>query len=165
MSLDLPSIRGTNSLHRFFSRSGNISPKFYRILREARERAGVPCGRGTPDGLVLHDARHTATTHLLESNVVRRLFKSGWVGQTRLSFCTIHTLVRDPGSKPASHWRRLAGRKTEEACRKISARRGKTLVSSERETDESAAQWVNSECPRFPQGTRSRKTSYCARHT
>jgi integrase len=50
-----------------FSRSGNILPKFYRILREACERAGVPYGRKNPDGLVLHDARHTATTHLLES--------------------------------------------------------------------------------------------------
>jgi integrase len=35
-----------------FSRSGNISPKFYRILREACERAGVPYGRGTRDGLI-----------------------------------------------------------------------------------------------------------------
>jgi integrase len=47
-----------------FSRSGNISPKFYRILREACRRAGVPYGRKNPNGLVLHDARHTATTHL-----------------------------------------------------------------------------------------------------
>jgi hypothetical protein len=38
-----------------FSQSGNISPKFYRILREACESVGVPYGRGTPDGLVLHD--------------------------------------------------------------------------------------------------------------
>lgn len=30
-----------------FSRGGNISPKFYRILRDACERAGVPYGRGT----------------------------------------------------------------------------------------------------------------------
>jgi site-specific recombinase XerD len=62
-----------------FSRSGNVSPKFYRIRREACERAGVPYGRGTRDGLVLHDARHTATTHLLESNVSPKTVQE-WMG-------------------------------------------------------------------------------------
>ena len=68
-----------------FSRSGNISPKFYRILREACERAGVPYGRGTPDGLVLHDARHTATTHLLESNVSPKTVQE-WMGWSDKAF-------------------------------------------------------------------------------
>jgi integrase len=62
-----------------FSRSGNISPKFYRILREACKHAGVPYGRKNPNGLVLHDARHTATTHLLESNVSPKTVQE-WMG-------------------------------------------------------------------------------------
>jgi len=52
-----------------FSQGGNITPKFYRILRTACDKAGVPYGQKTPGGLVLHDARHTATTHLLENGV------------------------------------------------------------------------------------------------
>ena len=68
-----------------FSRSGNIAPKFYRILREACERAGVPYGRGTRDGLVLHDARHTATTHLLESNVSPKTVQE-WMGWSDKAF-------------------------------------------------------------------------------
>ena len=68
-----------------FSRTGNINPKFYRILREACERAGVPYGRNTPNGLVLHDARHTATTHLLESNVSPKTVQE-WMGWSDKAF-------------------------------------------------------------------------------
>jgi integrase len=68
-----------------FSRSGNITPKFYRILREACERNGVPYGRKTPNGLVLHDARHTATTHLLESNVSPKTVQE-WMGWSDKAF-------------------------------------------------------------------------------
>lgn len=68
-----------------FSRSGNITPKFYRILRTACERTGVPYGRNTPNGLVLHDARHTATTHLLESGVSPKTAQD-WMGWSMSSF-------------------------------------------------------------------------------
>jgi hypothetical protein len=39
-----------------FSRGGNITPKFYKILRRACRRAGVLYGKNTPGGLVLHDS-------------------------------------------------------------------------------------------------------------
>jgi integrase len=68
-----------------FSRSGNISPKFYPILREACKRAGVPYGRKNPNVLVLHDARHTATTHLLESNVSPKTVQE-WMGWSDKAF-------------------------------------------------------------------------------
>jgi integrase len=68
-----------------FSRSGNITPKFYTIPRGACERAGVPYGRSNPNGLVLHYARHTATTHLLESNVSPKTVQE-WMGWSDKAF-------------------------------------------------------------------------------
>lgn len=68
-----------------FSRGGNITPKFYKILRRARERAGVLYGKNTAGGLVLHDARHTATTQLLESGVSPATVKE-WMGWSESAF-------------------------------------------------------------------------------
>jgi integrase len=68
-----------------FSRGGNVSPKFYRILKDSCQRVGVPYGRGNPDGLVLHDARHTATTHLLESGVSPKTVQD-WMGWSDKAF-------------------------------------------------------------------------------
>lgn len=56
-----------------FSRSGNISPKFYRILREACERAGVPYGRKNPNGLVLHDARSSLRSTQFQTQALRSI--------------------------------------------------------------------------------------------
>jgi integrase len=68
-----------------FSRGGNINKRFYKILRAACERAGVPYGRKVPNGLVLHDARHTATTHLLESGISPKTVQE-WMGWADSSF-------------------------------------------------------------------------------
>jgi integrase len=89
-----------------FSRSGNITPKFYRILREACIRAKVPYGRKTPDGLVLHDARHTATTHLLESNVSPKTVQE-WMGWSDKAFVLYY-------SHATKQSREQAGRSLEE---------------------------------------------------
>lgn len=95
-----------------FSRSGNISPKFYRILREACERAGVPYGRNNPDGLVLHDARHTATTHLLESNVSPKTVQE-WMGWSDKAFVLYYSHASKGSREQAGQsLERLAGRKT-----------------------------------------------------
>jgi integrase len=68
-----------------FSQGGNITPKFYRILRQACEAVGVPYGRKTPSGLVLHDARHTATTFLLDSGVSSATVRE-WMGWSESAF-------------------------------------------------------------------------------
>lgn len=68
-----------------FSRGGKINRRFYRILRAACLRAGVAYGRDTPGGLVLHDARHTATTHLLDSGVSPKTVQE-WMGWADSSF-------------------------------------------------------------------------------
>lgn len=52
-----------------FSSSGKIYPKFYRILREACEALGIPYGTNTPNGLILHSARHTVTTRLIQAGL------------------------------------------------------------------------------------------------
>jgi integrase len=52
-----------------FTRSGNIYPKFYKILKKACEAVGIPYGRDMEDGLVLHSARHTVTTRLVEAGL------------------------------------------------------------------------------------------------
>jgi len=100
-----------------FSRSGNITPKFYRILREACERAGVPYGRGTRDGLVLHDARHTATTHLLESNVSPKTVQE-WMGWSDKAFVLYYSHATKRSREEAGQsLERLAGQKTAGALR------------------------------------------------
>jgi integrase len=52
-----------------FTETGHIYPKFYKVLREACEHLGIPYGRWKEDGLLLHAARHTVTTHLVESGL------------------------------------------------------------------------------------------------
>jgi integrase len=52
-----------------FTRGGGHRPKFYRILREACEACGIPYGRNVTGGLTLHDARHSATTRMLQAGV------------------------------------------------------------------------------------------------
>jgi integrase len=52
-----------------FTRGGGHRPKFYRILREACEACGIPYGRDSSGGLVLHDARHSATTRMLQAGI------------------------------------------------------------------------------------------------
>jgi integrase len=52
-----------------FTRGGNIYPKFYKILRRACEELKIPYGKNIEDGLILHTARHTVTTHLVESGL------------------------------------------------------------------------------------------------
>ena len=68
-----------------FSQRGRINRRFYKILKAACLRAGVPYGRNTPNGLVLHDARHTATTHLLESGVSPKTVQE-WMGWSNSSY-------------------------------------------------------------------------------
>ena len=95
-----------------FSGSGNIAPKFYRILREACESAGVPYGRSTPDGLVLHDARHTATTHLVESNVSPKTVQE-WMGWSDKAFVLYYShATKQSREHGGESLERLAGRKT-----------------------------------------------------
>ncbi len=52
-----------------FTKGGNVYPKFYRILREACAQLGIPYGRDIEDGLILHAARHTVTTRLVEAGL------------------------------------------------------------------------------------------------
>jgi integrase len=52
-----------------FTISGSPMANFYSILRAACEACGIPYGRDVAGGVVLHDARHTATTRLLQAGV------------------------------------------------------------------------------------------------
>jgi integrase len=85
-----------------FSRSGNISPKFYRILRLA---ASVAYGRKNPNGLVLHDASHTVTTQLLESNVGPKTVQE-WMGWSdKALFFIIGTRLRKHVKRQDVRWK------------------------------------------------------------
>lgn len=52
-----------------FTGGGSIYPRFYKILKEACEAVKIPYGRDLEDGLVLHSARHTVTTRLVEAGL------------------------------------------------------------------------------------------------
>lgn len=96
-----------------FSQGGKISRRFYPILRAACERAGVPYGRNTPNGLVLHDARHTATTHLLESGISPKTVQE-WMGWANSSYVLYY-------SHASRKSREKAGRALEKLIAKKSA--------------------------------------------
>ncbi len=50
----------------FFSEKGKIHNKFYDVLKAACKKFGIPYGQGTDGGLVMHDARHTFVTNLMQ---------------------------------------------------------------------------------------------------
>jgi len=52
-----------------FTGGGSIYPRFYKILKESCENLGIPYGRDLDDGLLLHSARHTVTTRLVEAGL------------------------------------------------------------------------------------------------
>lgn len=92
-----------------FSRGGNVSLKFYRILKDACQRVVVPYGRDNPDGLVLHDARHTATTHLLESGVSPKTVQD-WMGWSDKAFVLYYSHASKQSREQAGRsLERLAG--------------------------------------------------------
>lgn len=68
-----------------FFRGKNIPPKFYKTLKRACERAGVVYGRDAQGGLRLYDARHTATTRMLEDGVPAPAVQD-WMGWSRSYF-------------------------------------------------------------------------------
>lgn len=95
-----------------FSKGGNITPKFYKILKRACERAGVLYGKNTPGGLVLHDARHTATTHMLESGVSPATVKE-WMGWSDSAYVLYYSHATTKSRTLAARsMERLAGKKT-----------------------------------------------------
>lgn len=52
-----------------FTKGGKIFRTFYDSLKAACEQLGLPYGRKLENGLILHAARHTVTTHLVESGL------------------------------------------------------------------------------------------------
>lgn len=52
-----------------FTGGGKIYRRFYKILRKACQEIQIPYGRDVEDGLILHSARHTVTTGLVEAGL------------------------------------------------------------------------------------------------
>jgi integrase len=52
-----------------FTAGGNTPPHFYRILEDACNAVDVPYGDDKPNGMRMHDCRHTATTDLLQAGI------------------------------------------------------------------------------------------------
>lgn len=52
-----------------FTKTGKIFPKFYKVLKATCENLNIPYGKKIENGLVLHAARHTVTTHLVEAGL------------------------------------------------------------------------------------------------
>lgn len=84
-----------------FFQGKNIPPKFYKTLRRACERRGVPYGRDVQGGLRLYDARHTATTHMLEDGVSPKAVQA-WMGWADSSFVLYYSHATEKSRKQAS---------------------------------------------------------------
>jgi integrase len=94
-----------------FFRGTNITPRFYKILAKACERAGVLYGKNKPGALVLYDARHTATTHLLDEGVSPATIKE-WMGWSDSRFVTYYShATKKSREKAGRSLERLAGSK------------------------------------------------------
>jgi|ERR1051326_5729500 integrase len=94
-----------------FFKGKNIPPKFYKTLKRACERAGVLYGRDVQGGVKLYDARHTATTHMLESGVSPATVKE-WMGWADSSFVLYYSHPTEKSREKAGRsMERLAGKK------------------------------------------------------
>ncbi len=71
-----------------FTRSGNETPKFYKIFKRACEACGIVYGRDVEGGLVFYDARHDVTTRLLEAGVTPATVQEqmGWANRTMVLY-------------------------------------------------------------------------------
>jgi integrase len=77
----------------------------------AIKRASIPYGRKHPNGLVLH-ARHTATTHLLESNVSPKTVPE-WMGWSDKAFVLYYShATKQSREQAGGSLERLAGGNT-----------------------------------------------------
>lgn len=95
-----------------FNRGGQINRRIYKILKAACQRANVPYGQNTLNGLVLHDARHTATTHLLESGINPRTIQE-WMGWANSSMVMHYAHASKKSREKAGRaLEELAGKKT-----------------------------------------------------
>jgi integrase len=97
-----------------FTKGGNIYPKFYRILREACQALDIPYGRDLDDGLILHSARHTVTTRLIEAGL--DLDTVGMITGHRAKELIAHYTHKHPGSVA----------RAAEALEKINTRQGQS---------------------------------------
>ena len=79
-----------------FGESGKIFPKFYKVLRETCEHLEIPYGKKIENGLILHSARHTVTTHMVESGL--DFDTIGSITGHRAKELIAHYAHRHPGS-------------------------------------------------------------------
>jgi integrase len=94
-----------------FFKGKNITPKFYKTLARACERAGVLYGKNVSGGLVLYDSRHTATTHMLESGVSPATVQE-WMGWADSSFVLYYSHATEQSREKAGRaMERKAGKK------------------------------------------------------
>lgn len=93
-------------------RGGKVNKRVYRIMADACKRAGIPYGQNTPNGLTFHDARHTATTHLLESGISPKTVQE-WMGWADSSFVLYYSVASKKSREKAGRaLEKLAGKKT-----------------------------------------------------
>lgn len=83
--------------------------KFYRLFRESCEAVGIIYGRNVADGFVLHDARHTVTTLLLQEGIDPATVQEqmGWSRQEFLLYYSHAT--QGSRTRAASAMERLTG--------------------------------------------------------
>lgn len=95
-----------------FYRGGKINKRVYKQMADACARAGVPYGKDTPNGVVFHDARHTATTHLLESGISPKTVQE-WMGWADSSFVLYYShATKKSREKAGQALEKLVGRKS-----------------------------------------------------
>lgn len=100
----------SNDEHVFFH-GKNIPPKLYKTLKRACERAGVLYGRDVQGGLRLYDARHTSTTHMLDSGISPATVKE-WHGWSDSAFVTYYGHATEKSREKAGRaMERKAGKK------------------------------------------------------
>ena len=66
---DLLNERKSSTSRFVFTGGGGPYPNFYKILKAACVALEIPYGKDREDGIILHSARHTVTTRLVEAGL------------------------------------------------------------------------------------------------
>jgi integrase len=91
---------------RFFFKRSDAETAAYKIKHDEI------AGKNTPGGLILHDARHTATTHMLDDGVSPKTVQE-WMGWADSSFVPYYSHATKKSREEAGRsLERRFGRKT-----------------------------------------------------
>jgi integrase len=85
-----------------FTRGGKVTPRMYKVLKEACEKCNIKYGGRILDGISFNTTRHTSTTELARSNKVDTKTIGGFTGHSDETMTLYYTHTNDKQMEIAS---------------------------------------------------------------